>query len=271
MNTLPPNHGALSIASLLGNAKNPTSNSNKPTRKPRKGKAKTQLKLRVVLVDDHKIVANGLRLLVNSYGVFDVIGVAYNLTDMRRILEQQPLPDVIIIDMHLGNESGIDGVKYISQNYPSVKAIALTADENHHLVRDFMDAGGHGFVAKAVADLEMYSAITAVVNGEYYVCAHTQDRLMNNFLYSSPQHTAVPQKSNIHLSDELTQRETEIIKLIAMGKTSAVISKELFISTRTVETHRKNIMSKLNIHNAAGIIRYALKTFPEVEVQKTEL
>lgn len=237
----------------------------RPAQKTQK-KSSPEPSVHVMIVDDHKIVASGLKALLESGKRMKVTHVAHTLGSMKEQLAQPPRPNIILMDLSIGAESGLDGLRYVKEEHPGIIVIALTADEHVEKIKEFIDLGGDGYCAKAISDNEIETAIIHTLNGEKYISEYMRAKLMSHFLEPPAQQP----KSTVQQSpliDDLTTREIEIVKLIAQGKTSNAIGEELFISPRTVETHRKNIMSKLGVHNTTGIVRYALKHLPDIESQ----
>ncbi len=203
--------------------------------------------IRVVLVDDHAVVRSGLRLLVDREGDMSAVGEAGTAEQaVYRLIEDKP--DVVVIDVTLGDTSGIDAIPKLLEVSPSAKVLVLSMHDDPRYVRDAFAAGASGYVLKEAADAEVVTAIREIANGGTYVNPTLGARLI---AHDAEQRAAAA-------ADPLSDREHEILRLLALGHTNQEIAKTLYISVRTAETHRAHIMQKLGLTTRAELVRYAL-------------
>lgn len=207
--------------------------------------------IKVLLVDDHQIIRQGLRMLLNAHDGVEVVGEADSGRKAIAMLRKMAL-DVIVMDVSMPELNGIDATARIRKEYPAVKILALSMHTDRRFVEGMLTAGASGYLAKDCAATELVSAIEYVTTGEIYLSPKLAGKVVRGFLdHSSVQGTAG--------ADSLTSREREILQLIAEGVDSKQIAFELCLSPKTVETHRRNIMEKLNIHNIAKLTKFAIK------------
>jgi len=207
-------------------------------------------KIKVLLTDDHQIIIDGLKSLLKDSEEITVAGEANNGREALRILDLIDI-DVILMDIDMPVLNGIDTLKEIRRLGSEVKVIILSMHNEAGMIKSLMNIGANGYLLKSSSQDELINAIRKVAGGYQYfsteVTLSLLNKTQNSFQDSNPQ---------IEL---LTDRETEIIQLIAEGFSNKEIGNKLFISHRTVDTHRTNIMKKLNVSNIAGLISYAIK------------
>mgnify|MGYP001134390993 CR=1 FL=1 len=208
-------------------------------------------KLRAILVEDHTIVREGLRPLLEGKGI-EVVGEVGNGLDAVRLAKERK-PDLVIMDLMLPRLSGIEATRRIRKILPNVKIIMLTIHDEPPFVFKSLEAGANGFLVKESPLEELVAAIKAVMNGEMYLSSNFPQTLLGSYAKFRRRGKKADQFAL------LTKREREILQYIAEGYTSPKIAQALFISRKTVENHRANIMEKLGIHDTAGLVRYALK------------
>ncbi|MBK6291899.1 MAG: response regulator transcription factor [Ignavibacteria bacterium] len=203
--------------------------------------------IKVIIADDHEISRIGIRRLLSIAPDIDIIGEA---VDGAHALEISRLkkPDVVLLDVLMPNVSGIEAAQRIKAEMKEISVIMLSAAEDEKSIERAMYAGADGYLSKEVTSEELVAAIRTVILGE-----RVFSRSILNLLEGKVQ----DQKTN-EPPVTLTKREEEIVTLVAKGLTSQDIAKKLFISPRTVETHRARIMDKLGVNNAAGLVRFAL-------------
>ncbi len=208
-------------------------------------------RVRLMLVEDHNIVRQGFRSLLEGRG-FEISGETDNGREAIAMAAQMA-PDVIIMDISLPKLRGIEAAKRIKKEHPGIKVLMLTIHTNEKYVYESLDAGVDGYLVKETASDDLVEAITAVMNGEIYISSNfPKDVLINYGKF----------KQKGKRGDEfsrLTNREKEILQHIAEGLTSQGIAEELFISRKTVDNHRANIMKKLDMHDTASLVRYAVR------------
>lgn len=206
-------------------------------------------KIRLAIIDDHQVVINGLKsMLAGDTG----LQVDYSTQNSEALLQyfQSTVPDVLLMDMQMPGLSGVDLGKMILRQYPTIKIIAFSSFDDSSLVKQILRAGAMGYVLKNAAWQTITKAIHQVMQGEQFIDETIQKIIL--------QETLSGQRRSVY-EVPITKREKEILKLIAEGLSSQEIADKLFISVRTVETHRQNLNQKLDIKNTAGLIREAIK------------
>lgn len=204
--------------------------------------------LNILLVDDHQIIIDGLQALVNSVDGMRVIGDANNGKEAVEILKILDV-DVVLMDIDMPVMNGLDATKAIKAKPGKTKVIILSMHCESGMVKELIGIGADGYLLKNASKDELIDAITKVAGGQQYFAADVTLSLLNE---NKPQ----PQSK---LALELTKREREILGLIADGFSNKEIGEKLFISHRTVDTHRTNLMKKLDVNNIAGLIGFAIK------------
>jgi two-component system, NarL family, response regulator NreC len=202
---------------------------------------------RVLIVDDHAVVRSGLAMLVNAEEDLETVGEAG--TAREAIFEARTTkPDVVLMDVMMPEQSGIDVVPQLLHERPESKVLVLSMQDDPRYVREAFEAGASGYVLKEAADAELVAAIREVAGGGRYVHPALGARLV----------TAEAAERRRAEQDPLSDREREVLRLLALGHTNQEIAKELYISVRTAETHRAHIMQKLRLSSRAELVRYAL-------------
>jgi two-component system response regulator NreC len=203
--------------------------------------------VRVLIVDDHAVVRAGLRLLIDAEDDLEAVGEAGSARDA--VFQARALkPDVVLMDVVMPDQSGLDVVPTILHERPETKVLVLSMQDDPQYVRQAFAAGAKGYVLKEAADTEVVSAIREVANGGSYVHPTLGARLV----------AAESAEARRAEEDPLSDREREVLRLLALGHTNQEISTQLFISVRTAETHRAHIMQKLRLSSRAELVRYAL-------------
>ena len=212
------------------------------------------MKLRILLADDHEIVRRGLCALLQKHEGWEVCGEA---SDGREAVEKarELKPDVIIVDIGMPNLNGLDATRRIIQNDPDSKVIVLTVTDADQMIREALDAGARGFVLKSDAARDLVSAVEALQSRHMFFTPRVNDLLLAGFLEKGH---AISRSQPPHLPT-LTPREREITQLLAEGRSSKEAASALNLSTKTVETHRSNIMRKLSLHSIRDLVVYAIK------------
>lgn len=200
--------------------------------------------IRVVLADDHTVVRRSLRLLLDDHDDVEVVAEASDLSAVMRHVHGH-MPHVLVIDLRLPNGSSIETIRRLREQVPRTEVVVLTMEESPVFAQQSLDAGAVGFVLKDRADSELLMAIRRAARGEEYVSARVAAGL-------DALRRAVD-------GDGLSPRETEVLRLIALGHTSAEIAAKLHLSRRTVETHRARIHRKLGLTTRAELVRFALR------------
>lgn len=205
-------------------------------------------RIRLLLVDDHQIVRAGLRMLFAAEPDMEIVGEVgggEEAIDAVQTLQ----PDVVIMDVAMPGMNGIEATRRIKEVSPDVAVLALTMHEDEQYFFEMLNAGASGYIPKRAAPDDLVSAIRAVANGNVFLHATLARFLMNDVM---------PSGQLAQASDELSEREREILTLVAEGLTSREIAQRLIISPKTVDRHRENIMAKLNLHTRAELVRYAV-------------
>jgi DNA-binding NarL/FixJ family response regulator len=200
--------------------------------------------VKIIIADDHKLIIDGLKALFNDSKEYKIIAESENgkqLIDFVRLLN----PQLIITDIDMPILSGVEAVKILSKEFPLLKILVLTMHKDKKMFLNLKEAGAHGYIHKNCDKDELFFAISQLLKGKEYISSELVD---------SPIGFKIPNSS---ISVELTKREIEILTLITEGLTNIEIGEKLFISDRTVDTHRTNLMRKLEVKNVAGLIRFA--------------
>lgn len=202
---------------------------------------------RVLLADDHALVRAGIRALIDTTDGVEVVAEAGHGTEALRQIEKS-LPDVVLLDITMPGMSGFEVLTQISMRFPDVRVIILTMHEAREYAIQALRAGAAGFIPKSAAAAELKQAIETVMQGKTYVSKETAQR-------SLPQIDETQE-----LLQKLTARQRQILVMIAEGQSTKQIARNLNISVKTVETHRAQLTERLNIHDVAGLVRFAIRT-----------
>jgi two-component system response regulator NreC len=206
------------------------------------------MSIRVLLVDDHAILRSGLRRVLEAEADIEVVGEAESAD--RAVFEAlSGKPDVVVMDLVMPGKSGIEGMPAVLQAVPEAKVLVLSMQDDPRYVREAFEVGAAGYVLKEAADTEVVGAVRAVASGERYVHPALGARLV----------AAEAEERKRVEADPLSEREREVLRLLALGHTNQEIAKMLYISVRTAETHRAHIMQKLRLSSRAELVRYALE------------
>jgi two-component system, NarL family, response regulator NreC len=203
--------------------------------------------VRVLIVDDHAVVRAGLKLLLEAEDDLEPVGEAG--TGREAIFQARSLkPDVILLDVVMPDQSGLDVLPTLRHEQPDTKVLVLSMQDDPQYVRQAFAAGASGYVLKEAADTEVVAAIREVAKGGRYVHPELGARLVS----------AETEAARRAEEDPLSDREREVLRLLALGHTNQEIAKQLYISVRTAETHRAHIMQKLHLSSRAELVRHAL-------------
>jgi len=203
---------------------------------------------RIVLADDHVLVRQGIRKLIEESPDLQVVGESSDGSELFELLRNVKA-DLAIVDITMPNISGIEATKRIKALYPKIKVLILTMHKGKELLEHAIDAGADGYLLKEDAPKELLNAIRTIQQGRVY---------LSPLIVPTIQELYVQNHRKTAGSEILTVREAEILKLIAEGKSSKEIAAILFLSIRTVDNHRTNIMKKLNVRKSTDLVRYAL-------------
>src|ERR1700731_291458 len=212
------------------------------------------MKLRILIADDHEVVRRGLCTLLQTREGWEVCGEA---KDGREAVEKakQVRPDVVILDVGMPNLNGLAATRQLIQQNPQQKVIVLTITDSDQVIREALDAGARGFVLKSDAARDLVSAVEALQSKRMFFTPRVNDLVLAGFLHKGH---AISRNEPPNLPT-LTVREREVTQLLAEGKSSKEVATLLNLSTKTVETHRSNIMRKLSLHSIRDLVVYAIK------------
>ncbi len=216
--------------------------------------------IRIVMADDHEVVRAGIRRLLSvdkSIKILDDAANGKNLID----LVKYHLPDVVLTDIMMPIQNGIEATIEIKESMPDILVIMLTAYEDSFHLDKALAAGADGYLSKDVGAKELIESIHNVMKG---------DRVFSKSIIKLTQKKYIPEDSYESTPVIITKREQEILNLVSVGKTSSEIADKLFLSVRTVESHRYNLMQKLGIKNAAGLARYSIINKDNLQIKKKE-
>ncbi len=209
-------------------------------------------KHRIVIAEDHTILREGLRALISSEPDFEVVGEAEDGREAIRCVVKLA-PDLILMDLSMPKMNGIEAIREIKKRTPETKILALTVHRTEEFILEVLQAGAVGYVLKDASSVELMMAIKSVLAGKRYLSPSISHMVIEGYLAGKK--TFEPRSP----WDTLTQREREILKLIAEGHKNKEIADYLCISVKTVEKHRANLMKKLDLHNASALTAYAIE------------
>ena len=206
--------------------------------------------LRIYLADDHAVIREGLKSLINAQPDMHVMGEASDgSTAWLEIKELQP--DVVVMDISMPVLNGAKATELLKRDCPQTRILVLTVHNDQGYVRQMLKAGAWGYVLKRAATKELIKAIRAVAAGERYLDPAIANNVVGNYIRKQSAKEGLPQ-------GDLSERETDVLRLIALGYSNKEIASKIDISTRTVETYKMRLMEKLNFHSRTEIVRYAL-------------
>lgn len=211
-----------------------------------------KLMIKIALVDDHGIVLDGLQSMLSVEPELNVLGAYQSGAALREALQNGTIPDVLFLDIHLPDANGVELCKKLVADYPDLKIIGLSMVNQASLIKLMLKNGACGYLHKNAGKEEMLTAIQQVYEGDRYL-----SKEISELLFSGGR----GEKANANVSPfpRLSRREKDVLKLIVAEKTTQEIADQLFISFGTVETHRRNILSKLGARNTAGLVRIAIE------------
>jgi len=207
-------------------------------------------KIRILIVDDHAIMRDGIRALLGLHDDIEIVGEA---SEGREAIEKARdlMPDVVVMDIAMPGMDGLEAARRIMRKIPKTKVLVLTQYDNKEYVFPVIEAGASGFISKVAASSELASGIRAVHNGDSYLSPSVTKLMIEDFQHSG--------RASNDPYKQLTNRERDVLKLVAEGHATQEIADMLVISPKTVEGHRTNLMAKLGIHNRTELIKYALR------------
>jgi DNA-binding NarL/FixJ family response regulator len=208
-------------------------------------------KIRILIADDHKMFREGIKALLDKEKHISVVGDVADGNEVINFLENNEV-DIILMDIDMGKPNGIDATFNLKKKFPDVNVLALSMYGEHNYILKMIEAGANGYILKNAGKEEMLTAINSVAAGGSYFSREVSVRLFENI-------NKLQKKESDKSDIPLTNREIEILKLISQEYSNAEIADKLFISIRTVDTHRRNLIEKLRVKNTAGLVKYAMK------------
>lgn len=209
--------------------------------------------IKILIADDHTMFVDGIESILTSEPDFSIIGRCYTGPDVLAFVQKQE-PDIVLLDVNLPGKNGIDVCKELAEIKPSVKVLAISMFNEESFVSEILNNGAKGYILKNTGRDELFKAIRTVSKGDSYFSKEVTETimkgLMNQRKASSKSNSSIP---------KLSRREKEVLKLIAQEFTTQEIADNLFISLKTVESHRSSLLSKLNARNSVGLVRIALE------------
>jgi NarL family two-component system response regulator LiaR len=218
-------------------------------------------KIRVLLVDDHAILREGIRFLLTGSGEVDVIGEAGDGIEALEMVEKLQ-PDAVLMDISMPRMNGIEATKELKKRHPELPVLILSMYDSDEYVVPILKAGAAGYVLKRAAAQDLVSALKAVVSGQVILDPTVAQTVMANLGAAGGQSAQQSERNeaSIQALEQLTEREREVLTLIAQGLTNQQIADKLYISIKTVQAHRANLMEKLDLHDAVELTKFAIRT-----------
>jgi DNA-binding NarL/FixJ family response regulator len=210
-------------------------------------------KVRILVADDHDIIRRGLKQLLTARSGCEVCGEAKTGREAVNIAEQMK-PDIVVLDISMPDLNGLEAARQILKNSPNTGILILTMHCTDQLVRDVIESGARGYILKSDADKDLVSAVEAISNRRTYFTKEVSEVLLDKI-----SHADVVPDSDTVMRNRLTSREREIVQLLAEGKSNKEVAVALGISVKTAETHRANIMRKLELHSVSELVLYAVR------------
>ncbi len=209
--------------------------------------------IKILIADDHEMFVDGITSILSGVKGIQVVASCFDGTSVFKILYEKEI-DVILLDLNLPGMSGIDVAKRISKEHPKVKILALSMYNEHSYIKEITKFGALGYILKNTGHKELIRAIKTVYEGEKYFSEAVMNTIMNGMLHKKNR-----RKLGSLLLPKLSRREKEVLELIVKEYTNQEIADQLIIGTKTVESHRRSLLSKLNVRNTAGLVRIALE------------
>lgn len=213
--------------------------------------------IRVLLADDHTLVRAGIHLLLENIAGVKVVAEASTGREVLHLLKTTD-PDVVLMNMSMKEMNGLEATAYMTQDYPQVRVLILSVHDDEQHVLHALRAGAVGYLLKDAAEIELEQAIKAVARGDTYLSPAVTKHVIADYRRRGSR-TPKDSEKDTSLAESLTLRQREILQLIVEGHTTRQIAAALHISRKTVEAHRSELMRRLDVHNVAGLIRYALR------------
>ncbi|MCB0772314.1 MAG: response regulator transcription factor [Flavobacteriales bacterium] len=219
-----------------------------PNQSPERRMEQPASPIKLLICDDHRIIIDGLTSLLQDVDWIDVVGSASDGAGAIALVEPMKA-DLVLLDLNMPGMGGAEALRIIKQRWPRVKVVILTMEDGYSVVRNLLENGADGYVLKTCEQHELLQAIRAAIEG---------DRRHIAALAEAMQRAPVVRATAAGPLESLSPREAEVLKALAEGLSNKEIGEQLFISPRTVDTHRTNLMKKLGVHNLAGLVRLAI-------------
>jgi len=207
--------------------------------------------LRIIVADDHEVVRQGIRAVLQSQPDWEVCAEAAN---GREAIEKSKelKPDIVVLDVAMPEVNGLVAVREILQDRPDTKILMLTMHESEQIIREVLEAGAHGYLLKSDAGRDLVSAVTALHRNKRFFTSKVAEMVLENVTRSKL-------RPEVAVKDVLTNREREVVHLLAEGKSTREVAEVLGLSVKTAETHRSNVMRKLDLHSVSELVLYAVR------------
>lgn len=210
--------------------------------------------IQIAIVDDHQIVRDGIRILLEDEPGVEVICEAENGKEAVKLFETKDADiDIVVMDITMPEMDGIQATKIIKDKHPDVKVLALTMLSEDQHIRKMIKAGASGYILKSSGKQELIKAINTITDGKHYFSNDATQAILQELV--SPEVSSTREEQDVHI----TEREMEVLKLIVNEFTNQEIADKLFVSVRTVDAHRRNLLQKTGAKNTAGLVKFALK------------
>ena len=207
---------------------------------------------KIIIADDHKMVLDGLCALLENEESIEILTTAGNGEEVLKLVEQNTEIDLLVLDINMPIVDGIDVTKAIKAKYPEIKVLILSMYKKSEFIKHLVKAGADGYILKNSGRIILLEAINSLMRGERYYGKDILDTMLDDYIEQRPE-------KDMKVI-ELSEREKEVVRLIAQEKSTAEIAEALFLSHHTINSHRKSILNKLDVKNTAGIFRYAIQT-----------
>jgi len=217
-----------------------------------KSRGEPTMKYRILIADDHAVLRSGLRLLLSSTGEFEIVGEASSGIETLNLAETLQ-PDLILLDLSMPSLGGLDAIPTLRKLAPKSRILILTMYDEPQYLRQALKRGAHGYILKKAANSDLFSAIRAVLRGEMYIYSSMTRVLLDDMLSESKA------EQNVGAWNTLSEREQEVLRLVALGYTGTEIAEKLNLSPKTVETYRARGMEKLGLRTRAALVKFALQ------------
>jgi len=212
-------------------------------------------KIRILIADDHAILRAGLKLLLAAQEDMEVVGEAENGVQAIALTERLH-PDIVLMDITMPQMGGLEATRILKGQHPQTQVLVLTMHDDREYLTPFLQAGASGYVLKSAADVDLIKAIHAAARGEIYLHSSMTKALIDEYLDQKAPSPSLSEEDNW---DNLTERQREVLRLLAQGYTNQQVAEQLCVSVKTIETHRAHILEKLNLKSRADLIHYALR------------